>query len=84
MADDVSTRYSWLRTPDIGNGVLVQSRRSREREGGGSRLDIPYDETGVSADFIKANSEVVGIYATKRKGITGPRVAHGKGHCGST
>jgi hypothetical protein len=47
-------------------------------------LDIPDDETGVSADFIEADGEVVGVYVAKRKGVAGSRVSHGKSHYGST
>jgi hypothetical protein len=52
----------------------------RVREGRGGRLEIPYNETGISADFIEANSQVVRIHVTERKGVAGPRVAHRHGN----
>jgi hypothetical protein len=74
----------------LGPVCLYDDRRSwhalfgvaeiREREGRGGRLDITCDETGISADLIEANSQVVRIHVTERKGVAGPQVAHRHGN----
>ena len=42
-------------------------------------MDVPDDETGVSTGFVKARSEVIGVFGAEGEGVAGARVADVEG-----
>ena len=48
-------------------------------EGGSGGVDVPDDETGVSTGFVKARSEVIGVFGAEGEGVAGARVADVEG-----